>query len=105
MNQNSLSQKYLREALHYDPDTGIFTWKVATASCVKVGAEAGCVKNDGYRAIGMGGKSYKAHRLAWLYVHGEWPKEQIDHINHIRTDNRMENLRPASGGENAKTKG
>lgn len=46
--------------------------------------------------------SYKAHRLAWLYIYGEWPSDQIDHINHIRTDNRIKNLRDASSYENSK---
>jgi len=61
---------------------------------------AGSVNNLGYVKIKLNGKSYAAHRLAFLYVTGSWPENQVDHINRIRTDNRWENLRKASNAEN-----
>jgi hypothetical protein len=59
----------------------------------------------GYRTIGIGGKRYLAHRLAWLYVHGEWPADQIDHVNMDRSDARMCNLREATAAQNKRNTG
>lgn len=61
---------------------------------------AGTVEKNGYTVIKLAGKTYKAHRLAWLHVYGRWPVDQIDHINRVRTDNRLCNLREASRSEN-----
>jgi hypothetical protein len=83
----------LMAALDYDPITGIFTWKISTSNRVKVGAIAGTNHSSGYRFVFVDGAAYKAHRLAWLYVHGVWPEADIDHINGIRNDNRIANLR------------
>ena len=95
-----LTAEYLRSILSYDPATGIFTWKVRTANQVKVGDVAGCPDGRGYLQIRVQSRKYLAHRLAWLYVYGEWPKGQIDHINRIRTDNRIANLREVSHKQN-----
>jgi len=103
MPSNSLAQKDLKEALHYDPDTGIFTRLTSPSNNVKIGDIAGCAhKTNGYLVIQVKGVLYYAHRLAWLYVYGEWPKECIDHISHNRADNRISNLREVTRPENNK---
>jgi len=89
----TLTAYELREFLDYDPATGVFTWRVSLASNVKPGSVAGCVMSNGYRAIRIRGVGYKAHRLAWLFVHGDWPQGVIDHISKDKTDNRISNLR------------
>lgn len=90
-----LTQARLKELLRYDPETGVFTYASARPR-VKVGAVAGHTHaGHGYRQIKVDGKLYLAHRLAWLYVHGKWPSDLLDHINRDRTDNRISNLRPS----------
>ena len=95
--EKSLTAERLREVLDYDPDTGVFTRKVRTASSVKVGDVAGSLNGKGYIRIRVDGRLYFAHRLAWLYVHGEWPVDQVDHINGIKNDNRI--VEPARGDQ------
>lgn len=93
----------LRHLLAYDADSGVFTWRVSrTGRYAKPGATAGHISAEGYVVIGVDGRVYKAHRLAWLYVHGIWPGKDIDHVNGIRSDNRVANLRLASPSENAR---
>ena len=87
-----LTQKILKEFLHYDRLTGIFKWKVRAANCIHIGDVAGKFAL-GYTSIQICGKSYQAHRLAWLYVKGVWPLGEIDHKNSIGCDNRFDNLR------------
>lgn len=91
-----LTQERLKELLHYDPDTGIFTWEVDRNNQIEAGNKAGTINNRGYQTIGIDGKVYKASRLAWLYIYGYFPENDIDHINRIRDDNRIENLRHVS---------
>jgi hypothetical protein len=88
----------LKRLLHYDPLTGVFT-VLTKAPRRKVGDVAGCYCR-GYLRIHIGGFGYQAHRLAWLYVYGDWPKHDIDHINGIRDDNRIANLRDVPKGIN-----
>jgi hypothetical protein len=95
-----LTQAELKRQLHYDPETGIFTRLVTNAMCIKVGDIAGSKRTDGYIAININKKVYSAHRLAWLYVYGELPVKFIDHINMIRDDNRIDNLRQATNQQN-----
>jgi hypothetical protein len=95
-----LTAEYLRSILDYEPETGIFTRKVRTAARVKVGDVAGSLDGGGYLQIRVQSQRYRAHRLAWLYVYGAWPKDQLDHINRIRTDNRISNLREVSHKQN-----
>lgn len=107
-----LTQDYLKECLDYCPDTGIFTWKVRprehfktgwawkTINTRNAGKEAGHLNKDGYLATRVRGNYVPMHRLAWFYITGSWPKEQMDHINHDRTDNRWVNLREATRSEN-----
>lgn len=90
----------LRELLDYDQKTGKFTWRVSRARTAKAGSEAGTGGGEDYVRIMISGKMYKAHRLAWLYVHGSWPSGQIDHINGVRDDNRIDNLRDVTRSEN-----
>lgn len=90
----------LRELLKYNQRTGVFTWRMSAGSRCTVGAVAGSVERQGYRVIGLDGQLYKEHRLAWLYVHGVWPTNTIDHKNGKRDDNRMCNLRDVPHSEN-----
>jgi hypothetical protein len=90
----------LIESIHYDPDSGIFTW-LKNQKCGKCAGDiAGSINGDGYRLIQFNGKSYKAHRLAFLYVTGSMPNGCVDHINGVRDDNRFKNLRRASLSQN-----
>jgi hypothetical protein len=82
----------LRSAIGYDPDTGVFTRKAAYGRA-KAGAVLGTKMRTGYLSVCFKGQSFKAHRLAWFYVHGVMPSSPIDHVNGDRTDNRIENLR------------
>ena len=100
-----LTAEELRELLHYNPDTGIFTWKVGSANQVKAGDVAGCQNVLGYLRIQLQSRKYLAHRLAWLYVRGEWPKDQLDHVNRVRTDNRITNLMDVSTKQNMQNAG
>ena len=95
-----LTAEYLRSILHYDPATGIFTWRVSTSNRVRAGDVAGCQNGSGYLLIKVQSRLYPAHRLAWLYVYGVWPKDQIDHINRNRSDNRRANLREVTNKQN-----
>jgi hypothetical protein len=97
----SLSHIELLAKLHYEPRTGDFTWKI-DGKVMRVGDIAGCNYGPptGYWRVGLNGRSYLAHRLAWFYVHGVWPSKTIDHINGIKTDNRIANLRDVDQSTN-----
>jgi hypothetical protein len=96
----TLTQDQLKSLLMYDPATGMFTWRVSRPTKIKPGDVAGNVTPKGYVSVGVKGKIYRAHRLAWLYVYGRWPNNEIDHINRIRNDNRIANLREADRSVN-----
>ena len=91
---------HFTKELAYCPSTGIFEW-LRTGGKRAVFGQAGCVTKYGYVQINFRGKSYPAHRLAWLFTYGEWP-EYIDHINHVRTDNRINNLRSVTPMESSR---
>jgi hypothetical protein len=95
-----LTAKLLRKLLHYDPDTGIFLWKEGLYQSVKVGSVAGTFSH-GYWQIGIDYKKYRAHRLAWLYMTGSWPKRNIDHKDKNRAHNAWSNLREATHSQNS----
>lgn len=97
---NRLTQKRLKEVLHYNSRTGRFTWKINRQGNVKVDDVAGSLANTDRIVIRIDGKAYKAHRLAWLYVYGKWPDKNIDHINGIPSDNRIANLRDVTQAGN-----
>lgn len=98
-----LSVEELRRIAHYDPETGEFTWLQDRGR-----AKAGTKAKRGwgpYVMLRIGTKLYLAHRLAWLYVHGEFPKGYIDHINCDQSDNRLANLREATHQQNLCNRG
>ena len=92
MATNLITQERLKSLLAYDADTGEFCWLAKRPRCVP-GARAGATTYKGYRTIKLDGVIYRAHRLAWLYVYGCWPSMELDHINRVRADNRVDNLR------------
>jgi hypothetical protein len=97
----------LRDIVSYDSQTGLLHWKCDHKyfSAIKAGDVVG--KNSmkhGYRTTAINGKQYYQHRLVWLYIHGEWPKSDIDHVNGDKSDNRIENLRLATKSQNAHNK-
>lgn len=97
----NLSHERLQEVLDYDPDTGIFRWKVPQGKGrIKSGDVAGSVGRSGYHRIDVEKTKYQAHRLVWLYMTGAWPAMDIDHINRIKSDNRFVNLREATDVQN-----
>lgn len=95
-----LTAARLREILNYDQATGAFTWAIRRKGGRGIGKEAGGRMSHGYISICINGQEYTGHRLAWLYMHGEWPLDYIDHINGNRSDNRIENLRDVSQSVN-----
>lgn len=90
----------LRELFNYDPDTGLFTRLKRVSQRGLVGTVAGCVNVNGYVHIKIACRGYKAHRLAWLYMTGEWPEHEVDHEDRDRTNNRWKNLRAATHKQN-----
>ena len=94
-----------RELLDYDPETGVFTWKVTLSNRSLKGSRAGSLhKRSGYLRVGADGKYYLAHRLVWLIHYGFFPDDCVDHINHDKADNRLCNLRAASPRDNSRNK-
>jgi hypothetical protein len=95
----NITAERLREALHYDPETGSFTWRI-NRRAIRAGNAAGTKKSNGYIQIRIDQKTYLAHRLAWLYMTGDWPPHTIDHSNTDVSDNRFRNLREATQSQN-----
>lgn len=105
-----ITQKRLKEVLHYNHETGVFTWVNPSANRLSVGDVAGCIttfphNNKSYHHIRIDRILYRSHRLAWIYMYGDIDKTlQIDHINNDGTDNRIKNLRLVAASDNAKNK-
>jgi hypothetical protein len=95
-----ITQEQLKEILEYNPDTGVFTRTKTINNRAVLGSVAGYKTKDGYNRIKINRKHYKTHRLAYLYMTGNFPKNSIDHINHIKDDNRWANLRDATNSQN-----
>jgi len=99
MPNESITQERLKELLHYNPLTGIFIRLTKPSNNRNIGDIAG--GRDGvYMTISLDGVKYKSHRLAWLYVYGVWPRDQIDHENHDKLDNKILNLKEATNKTN-----
>ncbi len=94
-----LTLERLRECLSYDPDTGIFTWRIKNRRPA-IRSVAGTISVYGYRIIEIDGAKHRASRLAWFYMTGEWPTKQVDHRNMVRDDDRFANLREATQTQN-----
>ncbi|MCV8287799.1 HNH endonuclease [Escherichia coli] len=111
---NDISIEYLKEALEYAPDTGVIRWKQRPKIHFKTenswratnanfaGKVAGARDSDGYLRIGICGRLYRSHRVAWALHYGYWPDNEIDHISGDRSDNRIDNLRSVTSAANSK---
>jgi hypothetical protein len=99
-----LTAETLRDLVSYDSATGEFRWRIRRSQSVRAGDRVGypVASTGGYWMTEICGKAYLLHRLAWLYISGNWPKDQIDHINGVRTDNRLANLREATHAGNCR---
>ena len=103
MTNNIITQDILKARLHYNPESGVFTWLDNRSGRVNIGDICGwdvLLQNKEYRSIQVLNKTYLAHRLAWLYVHGEFPPNDIDHINGNGRDNSINNIRVVTHQEN-----
>jgi len=105
-NRKDFTWAELDELLKYNPTTGQLIWKTNKHSkSIVPGTEAGCInKVNGYRTISLFGLSYPAHHIAWFMYHKDWATNQLDHINQVRSDNRISNLREVSIAENARNR-
>ena len=101
---STLTAERLREIIVYDPVTGVFRNRVKRSPRAIQGIVIGNLTNKGYLNAGIDGKTYSLHRLAWLYMTGEFPTLGIDHKDTIKTNNAWENLREANGSQNEANK-
>lgn len=97
---STLTAERLREVLDYNPETGLFVWRIRTSSRAGAGDIAGFDDGKGYTAIRIDGTQVFAHRLAWFWVHGAWPAGVIDHIDGVTTHNAIRNLRDVNHATN-----
>lgn len=101
MNKHAYLKDVILQSMVYDGERGVITWTQG----LREGKEAGSVWGDGYRYIQFQNRHLLGHRVAWLLYHGEWPQKQLDHINTIRSDNRISNLREATYSQNGMNRG
>lgn len=99
MKTTALKRERLLEVLRYDPSTGQMYWRISRGTRI-AGAVAGNHRIDGYVYIAIDKVLYRRTRLIWLYVHGKWPSEHIDHINRDTSDDKLTNLREATRSQN-----
>ena len=100
-----LQSERLKELLHYDPQTGIFTNLTKRSNRIKIGGQAGTTRTTGYRTIYLDAKPYHEHRLAWLYIYGTWPVNVIDHIDRNPSNNCISNLQDVTQAQNSQRVG
>lgn len=100
-----ITQDYLKTILNYDKETGEWTWKIKKGTRALVGNKAGTLDNTGYIHIAIDRKVYQSHRLVWLYIYGKFPAEFLDHINNIKHDNSLKNLRECTRQQNGINRG
>jgi hypothetical protein len=99
-----ISRVELLEHLSYNPETGALIRKIKSGKNTRLGI-CGGIDTLGYVQVQVLGKMWRAHRLIWLLTYGEMPKFQVDHVNGVRHDNRLSNLRQASNAENMRNRG
>jgi len=100
MQKNSITKDQVLSLLSYDDATGHLIWLSNVGGRLRKGTRAGRVAATGYREVGLYGHLYLEHRIIWLIFNGSFPKDQIDHINRVKDDNRIENLRECNTSEN-----
>lgn len=93
-------KKFAQQALTYCPDTGVFRWRITPARAVAQGSVAGCRHPSGHLYISIKGRAYPAHRLAWWFAKGVWPKKHIDHVDGNPSNNALGNLREVTHAQN-----
>lgn len=98
---HSLDLDRLQEVLDYDPETGVFSWRIRIGPRCKLGQPAGCIKTQGYRRIAIDGVSYTASHLAWYHFYGEPSDSDLDHKDRNKDNNRISNLRKATFSQNS----
>lgn len=96
----TVDQTLLRKLFDYDPSTGVVTRLVCTANRQTVGEQVGAPGARGYLQATIHSEKYMLHRLIWMWVYGAWPAHKVDHINRVRSDNRLTNLREVTHAEN-----
>lgn len=101
---NLVTPDYLRQILHYEPSTGVFTRKVTLCGRALAGSVVGVRGFGGYLTVKIDDRRYSLHRLAWLYMTGAWPTDQVDHIDGDPANNRFSNLREASSQLNCRNR-
>lgn len=99
-----ITQSRLMDLCIYDPETGIFTWRIPRPKCTP-GAVVGTIEPRGYKVTRLDYRMYYLHRLAWLYMTGEWPEDEVDHIDRNKSNNRWNNLRAATTKQNIENVG
>ena len=98
-----ITKELLEERFIINPKTGIILNRISSGPRAQAGKEAGSLGQRGYRSIKINGRDYKTARIIWFYAHGCWPIN-IDHINHVKTDDRLINLRSVSQAENCRNR-